>query len=149
MKIRKSFIALGTAVILLGSSIVFSEPGSESDPLVTLSYVNRSIEQIKTYVDEKLGSSGSRGGYELEVVNVSKGKFLIGKSGTEMILRAGEATAVVSELGGLTDITAGEDIGKDVQIPSNHLLIIPRDDGRGVYCKTDAVFMIRGDYQIR
>ena len=53
------------------------------------------------------------------------------------------------ELGGLTDITAGEDIGKDVQIPSNHLLIIPRDDGRGVYCKTDAVFMIRGDYQIR
>lgn len=149
MKIRKSFIALGTAVVLLGSSIVFSEPGSESDPLVTLSYVNRSIEQIKTYVDEKFESSSSLGGYELEVVNVSKGKFLIGKSGTEMILRAGKATAVVSELGGLADITAGVDIGKDSEVPSNHLLTIPRDDGRGVYCKTDAVFMIRGDYQIR
>ena len=44
MKIKKTYIALGAVIALFGSSIVFSEPGSESDPLVTLSYVNNSIE---------------------------------------------------------------------------------------------------------
>ena len=152
MRIKRSYIALGTAVILLGSTIAFSEPGDENDPLVTLSYVNRSIEQVKTYIDTKLGSVGSSTGsgtYSLEVVNVSKGQFLIADGGTEIILRSGNATAVVSDLGGLCDITAGVDLNKDVPIPSNHLLLVPRDDGRGVYCSTDAVFMVRGDYQIR
>ena len=147
MKIKKSLVALGAVTVLLGSSIVFSEPGTESDPLVTLSYVNRSIEQIKTYIDEKIGTGG--GSYELTILDVPKGQFLIAKAGTEIILRAGTATAVVSELGGLTDITAGVDLGKDALIPLNHFLIIPRDDGRGVYCTTDAVFMVRGDYEVR
>lgn len=147
MKIKKSIIAIGAAVLLLGSTVVFSEPGTENDPLVTLSYVNRSIDQIKTYIDGKIGSSG--GTYELEVVNVEKGQFLLAKAGTEIILRGGFATAVVSDLGGLTDITAGVDLGKDISIPTNHLLIIPRDDGRGVYCTTDAVFMVRGEYEVR
>lgn len=147
MKTRKSFIALGAAVVLLGSSVVFSEPGTENDPLVTLSYVNRSIDQIKTYIDEKVTSGGNS--YELEVLELSSGQFLIAKSGTEIILRAGKATAVASNLGGLTDITAGVDLSMGVDIPSNHLLIIPRDDGRGAYCTTDAVFMVRGDFEIR
>lgn len=148
MKIHKSLIAVGAAVVLLGSTVVFSEPGTENDPLVTLSYVNRSIDQIRTYIDNKLSTqTGST--YELDIVNVSKGQFLLAKAGTEIILRGGKAIAVVSELGGLTDITGGVDIGKDVEIPSNHLLIIPRDDGRGVYCTTDAVFMVRGEYEVR
>ncbi|WFA09125.1 hypothetical protein [Tissierella sp. Yu-01] len=148
MKLKKSFIALGTAVVLLGSNIVFSEPGSESDPLVTLSYVNRSIDQIKTYIDDKLNSN-TTSNIGFEVVNVPKGQFLIANAGTEIILRSGTATAVISDLGGLTDVTAGVDLGKDHILPQNHLLIIPRDDGRGAYCKTDAIFMVRGEYEIR
>ncbi len=31
-KIKRLFIGVGTAVILLGSTIVFSEPGSDRDP---------------------------------------------------------------------------------------------------------------------
>lgn len=150
MKLKKSFIALGTAVVLLGSNIVFSEPGSESDPLVTLSYVNRSIEQVKTYIDDKLNSNtNTNSNIGFEVVDVPSGQFLIAKAGTELILRSGTATAVVSQLGGLTNVTAGVDLGKDQTITKNHLLIIPRDDGRGAYCKTDSIFMIRGEYEIR
>lgn len=152
MKIKKTFIVLGAATLLFGSTVVFSEPGAEDDPLVTLSYVTRSIEQIKTYIDTKidgLSGSGTDSSNELVVVNVSNGQFLIGNSGTEIILRAGKATAVVSDLGGLTDITAGVDLGKNTVIPTNHLLIIPRDDGRGVYCVSDAVFMVRGEYTVR
>lgn len=152
MKIKKSILAIGAATILLGSTVVFSEPGSESDPLVTLSYVNRSIDQLKTYIDDKLsnlGGGSNQGSNELKVVNVSQGQFLIGKAGTEIILRGGKGIAIVSELGGLADVTAGNDIGRDANIPANHLLIVPRDDGRGVYCTTDAVFMVRGDYEVR
>lgn len=149
MKIRKSFIAIGAATLLLGSTVVFSEPGSESDPLVTLSYVNRSIEQLKTYIDNRLSNLNGSASNELQVVNLSQGQILIGKNGTEIILRGGKGIAVVSELGGLADVTAGNDIGKDANIPANHLLIIPRDDGRGIYCTTDAVFMVRGEYEVR
>ncbi len=148
MKIKKSFVALSAAVVLLGSTYVFSEPGSESDPLVTLSYVNKSINQLKSYIDEKLESK-SKSSYELEIVDLSKGKFLIAKAGTEIILRGGKATAIVSELGGLQDITQGVDIGQGGDIPPYHLLLVPRNDGRGVYCTTDAIFMVRGDYEIR
>ncbi len=148
MKIKKSIIAFGVAAVLLGSTVVFSEPGSESDPLVTLSYVNKNIEQIKAYVDEKLQSKSSSN-YELKIVELNKGQFLIAKAGTEIILRGGKATAIVSDLGGLQDITEGVDIGQGAEIPSYHLLLVPRDDGRGVYCTSNAIFMVRGDYQIR
>lgn len=152
MKIKKTFVAIGAAVLILGSTVVFSEPGSEQDPLVSVSYVNTKIEQIKSYIDDKVAGLGGGTAVEpsaLEVVDVSKGQFLIAKAGTEIILRAGKGLAVVSDLGGLTDVTAGVDLGKDVAIPSNHLLIIARDDGRGVYCTTDAIFMVRGKYEIR
>ena len=100
------------------------------------------------YVDEKTGK-GSSSSYELKIVELNKGQFLIAKAGTEIILRGGKATAVVSELGGLQDITEGVDLGQGADIPSYHLLLVPRNDGRGVYCTTDAIFMVRGDYEIR
>ena len=150
MKIKKSTIAVGAAILLLGSTIAFSEPGSDSDPLITLSYLNNSIEQIKSYVDTKIAnSSGTSSSNDLQVVEVKKGQFLIGYAGTEIILRGGKGTAVVSELGGLSNVTAGNDIGKDGVIPPNHLLIIPRDDGRGIHVTVDAIFMVRGKYDIR
>lgn len=148
MKIKKSFIALGAALVLLGSSVAFSEPGSESDPLVTLSYVNNKISEIKSYIDNKMESKSSST-YELKILELNKGQFLIAKAGTEIILRGGKGTAIVSELGGLQDITEGVDLGQGVDIPAYHLLLVPRNDGRGVYCTTDAIFMVRGDYEIR
>lgn len=151
MKIKKSIIAVGAAILLLGTTVVFSEPGSNEDPLISLSYLNNSIEQVKTYIDNKIAniSGGTSSSNELKVVEVKKGQFLIGYAGTEIILRGGKGKAVVSELGGLSDVTAGNDIGKDVVIPPNHLLIIPRDDGRGIFVTADAVFMVRGNYDIR
>lgn len=148
MKIKKTFVALGATALLLGSTAVFSEPGSQSDPLVTLSYVNNRIEQIKTYIDDKL-SSGENNTFAMEIVELKKGQFLIANAGTEIILRGGKGTAIVSQLGGLQDITEGVDLGEGANIPLYHLLLVPRDDGRGVYCTTDAIFMVRGSYKVQ
>lgn len=151
-KIKRVGLILSSLFIILGARVVFSEPGTEGDPLVTISYVEKKIdqvrEQIKFYVDSKV-SGETGGGNVLEVVNLSSGQSIIGKSGTEIILRGGSATAIASNLGGLSDLTSGEDIIMNGKISPNHLLLIPRDDGRGAYSTTDTIFLVRGEYEIR
>ena len=126
--------------------------GTGEDPLVTLSFVEQRIEQLKYYVDEKIkgGSNGypSETGTDLKVVELKAGSSLIGGQGTELILRGGRAIAIDSSMGGLSDVTGAKDLGKNENIPANHLLIIPRDDGRGIKAITDIFVMVRGNYEI-
>lgn len=150
-KIKRSLVGLGAVVILWGSSVAFSEPGSNTDPLVTLSYVNKAVDQIKLYVDEKISntSGGTSASNELVIVNVKEGEYLIGKAGTELILRGGKAKVVGGPLGGLSDVTKGDDLNHDQAVSHNHLLIIPRSEERGIYATEDAIFMVRGEYEVK
>lgn len=156
MKFKKTFIAVGAAILLIGSATVFSAPGDESDPLVTLSYINKTVDQIKIYIDGKVdaietGTGSPSISNELQVLELKKGQYLIGSAGTEIILRGGRATAYgVGTNRGLSDVTAGVDIDNgNKQLPYNHLLIVPRNDGRGAYCTDNATFMVRGAYELR
>ncbi|NMA86921.1 MAG: hypothetical protein GX968_06320, partial [Tissierellia bacterium] len=55
MKNLSKFVLIIMLVsIVLGGTIVFSEPGSENDPLITLSYFNKEIDKLKSYIDSKL-----------------------------------------------------------------------------------------------
>lgn len=90
---------------------------------------------------------GAEGDNTYKVVDVNPGEKLIGKQGAEIILRAGEGTAIISSLGGLQDVTEGIDITKGF-VPKYHLIIIPRDDGRGVLVTKKATFMVRGGYTV-
>ena len=151
--IRGSILVLGVITILLGTTVVFSEPGSEEDPLVSLSYLEKRMEQFKYYVDEKLDKistgSGNDVSNNLEVVEIMSGQSIIGKNGTEIILRSGRAKIIAGKLGGLSDVTEGKDLGMDKLVPLNHLLIIPRDDNRGVLAITEAIFLVKGEYEIK
>lgn len=131
--------------------------GTKDDPLVTLSYLELKIQQLKEYIDQKSFSSdesepslpqGPREGPIYQVVELKKGESLIGEGGTELILRSGLASAITSQLGGLSDVTGARDIGQDEQVPSNHLLIIPREDGRGIKALADSFLLVRGGYLI-
>ena len=44
VKIKKVLLGIGAISILLGGTIVFSETGSEKDPLVSLSYLEKTID---------------------------------------------------------------------------------------------------------
>ncbi|WP_026476650.1 hypothetical protein [Alkaliphilus transvaalensis] len=153
---KKNKKVLFSLLILCGTLIVGQlvyaagkEPGSTDDPLVTVSFVEQKINQIKAYVDDQIRTAPSTGGATtLEVVNVGAGQTLVAGQGTEMILRSGRATAVASPGGGLSDVTAGRDITTGEVIPQNHLLIIPRADGRGAKAETATIFMVRGSYRI-
>lgn len=150
-KIKRSLIGLGAVVILWGSTVVFSEPGSDTDPLVTQSYVIKAVDQIKIYIDDKISniSGGTSTSNELVIVNVKKGEYLIGKAGTELILRGGKAKVVGAALGGLSDVTKGDELNHDQALSHNHLLIIPRNDERGIYATEDAIFMVKGAYEVK
>lgn len=162
MKIKRIGITIGAIIILLGTTVAFSEPGSYSDPLVTSGYVDAKIEQLKFYINEKLAGAGSSSEESSwGVVEVSAGESLVCKDGTEIILRSGKGEAIskitiTSSNGveqsidnGLTDVTDGRDLKMGENIPVDHLLIIPRDDGRGVYCISKSFFLVKGKYDIK
>lgn len=122
-----------------------TEPGSNSDPLVSKSYVDKVLHSMKQYVDSRLGSSAN-----YEIVYLEQNQELIGDMGTEIILRSGIATVVDSGNGGLADVTAGKDTSSGEAVMQNHLLIVPRDDSRGIKAENNSVIvLVRGSYTIK
>ena len=86
------------------------------------------------------------------VLELAKGQKLRVKEGTlELILRPGGTAVVVSDYKtqGIADLTAGDEILNGKNLPINHSLLIPRNDGRGIkITSVIAYVMVRGDYEI-
>lgn len=157
MKIKKRLIIFGMTGIIVGTGLFmslgdansFASAGSETDPLITLSYLEQRISEVKKYVDDKISSLNNTSSNNLEVIELKNGQKIIGREGTEFILRSGKAIAKVSDLGGISDVTDGVDLKEGENIPRNHQLIIPRDDGRGLVIIEDSTFiLVRGEYII-
>jgi len=130
---RKKFVFAIVIVMLIGAgALVYASssdaPGSVEDPLVS-----------KSYVDARMSFSS---------VELTEGQRLIGGDGTEIILRSGEATAIDNGYNGVADLTSGTDLMTGNQVGSNHLLLVPRADGRGITAVTDIWVLVRGDYTI-
>jgi hypothetical protein len=130
-------IALIVTTIAVGAETY--EPGSKDDPVVTKSYVDSKIAEIKAQ-----GTSSA----VFEAVFVKAGQKLIGGGGTELILRSGTAVAIDNGVDGLSDVTGAKDLLGGNAVSRNHLLLIPRDDGRGISAKTDIWVMVKGSYTI-
>ena len=81
-------------------------------------------------------------------VSLSAGEILIGAEGAEIILRSGTAKGYTMVADGLANTTTGQDIGNNVDIGRNNLLIVPRADGRGVQATTDVWLLVKGEYHI-
>lgn len=136
---------IASAVMIMGS-VYGADAGSESDPLVSKSYVDDKIEQVMSLI-------GSGGGTSTAItftpVSVAVGKTIIGGEGTEMILRAGKAGVVISGSEGITDATTGQTLYNGHSASLNHLTIIPRADGRGFKVTEAAWFLVKGSYTIQ
>jgi len=132
-KIKTALLALLITASLFMVYAAFagteSDPGGSGDPLVTQSYVDQ-------YVQWK-------------VLELETGQVLKGHAGTEIIVRRGQAIVIDSVGNGIPDITSGVDIYAGSTVPNNHLLVIPRDDGRGVGAKSAVVVMYRGGASVQ
>ena len=133
-------IVFSVFAVTVAAAAAADTPGTEGDPIVTKSYVDSQIARV---------SSGGTASATYAVVEVSAGQKLLGKSGTEIILRSGEATAIDNGANGVSDITAGKDLMTGQSIGQNHLLLVPKDDGRGIQATTDLFVMVRGAYSIQ
>jgi len=135
MKKRRiiSFVTVVMLVCVAATYMVYAQPGTEDDPVVTLSYIKEIFKPEMTF----------------KVVEVPAGKSLYGEAGTEMILRMGHGDIIATEKGGVADLTAGYDLSDGTYIPSNHYLVVPLADGRGLHLTEDSLVMIKGGYQIK
>lgn len=153
-------------------------PGTIEDPLVSKSYVDLKheellgqveamlaegsltlgttepviVEDIYQYIDNRLlgvDSGNGTASIGFKVIELNAGDTLTCDESTELILRAGEATAVGNASGdGLANVTLGKDIKQGENINKNHLLIVPRSDGRGIKASVKCYVMIKGTYKI-
>lgn len=146
---KKVKLGIGIITIALVGSLVTTalagsnaDPGSINDPIVTKSYVDEQINLIK---QQGIGQTSS-----IVVEKLDAGNIIIAHAGTELILRGGTAVIYGENTNGIPDVTGGEDLKVGSNVPKNHQLIIPRDDGRGLkITKGPAYVMIRGSYEIK
>ena len=128
---KKGLLIILLMVSAMSLMVAFGDtsvPGSPEDPVVT-----------KSYVDSKLAYA---------VLHLQQGQRLIGGEGTEIIVRSGEVTAIDNGKDGISDITGGYDLKSGAICKANHLLLVPRSDGRGITAATETYIMIRGTYTL-
>ena len=98
---------------------------------------HREVEILVTqsYVDQYV---------QWKVAEMKTGQVLTGRAGSEIIVRRGQAVVVDTSGNGIPDVTAGQDLKAGNKISLNHLLVIPREDGRGIKA-LDSVGYVQGE----
>lgn len=141
-------------MILLVSLIpicVFATGGGIDDPIVSKSYVDDKINQVIELINN-LGSNSNdivAEPYIYQPVFVETGQTILGHEGTEIILRSGVGVVVTLGSDGITNLTKGIDLANGQSVEKNNLLIIPREDGRGIKVSSSAWFLVKGGYTIQ
>ncbi len=148
-------IAAAVLVVALTFTVVLAEPGGADDPIISKSYIdNVLMPQIKDYIESRLKgvspeeNNGKNSAETFTVVSMSKGQKMTCEAGCELILRMGQAEIFSTEKGGIADTTAGYDLANKTNMPSNHLLIVPVGDGRGIIAQNDVLVMVKGGYTL-
>ena len=136
MKKKKLRILLCALLALAGltaaGAMAAGGAGSQSDPLVTLSYLTETFTgQVMDKVDRLIAERNSRltaelGGSTSSVyaaVTLNAGQTLTGEEGCEVLLRSGAAVCAAAPSPGLVDTTTGGTLGGGAALEQNHLVI--------------------------
>ena len=151
---KNKLILTFSIAVMMAVTVFAAEPGSGSDPVVSQSYVDGKITELLTALEAggtinvSSGSKADTSKLKYIPVHVGVGQKLIGGEGTELILRVGRSFAVVPTES-LIDITTGTELKDKGELKKNHVVIVPRNDGRGVRVVEDAWFLVKGDYTIQ
>ena len=160
--LRMVGLLLVSAMLMTGA--LATEPGTDQDPLVTLSdlkevfmrdilkEVDGKIDQRNAQIVQELSgqmSGGEAGATEtFSVVTLTKGQVLTGDIGCEVMLRIGTASCVTPSNPGLIDETTAETLSNGKALVVNHLYMMTIE-GRGVKATADVTkLMVRGTYTI-
>ena len=160
MKKKKLRILLCALLALAGltaaGAMAAGGAGSQSDPLVTLSYLTETFTgQVMDKVDRLIAERNSRltaelGGSASSVyaaVTLNAGQTLPGEGGCEVLLRSGAAVCAAAPSPGLVDTTTGGTLGGGAALEQNHLYLMT--GSRGVTSAAGASLLVRGSYTVR
>ena len=167
MKKNRWFLRMMVLLLLSGilsmTIALAAEPGSDGDPLVTLSYLNDTfLDTILTKVDQKIAARNSQiaqqtGGQvtsdsgpvsTFTVVTLSSGQVLKGDIGCEVMLRVGSAVCVSPSSPGLIDETSAGTLNNSGALAQNHLYMMTIEN-RGVKATAATTkLLVRGTYTI-
>lgn len=152
-KLRTLAVFCIVAVLLGGIGVVAATNyGTESDPLITLSYLN---DVLKPELEQKYTQQTKDSFAELESrveaevsggyvsVTVKANQTLICKAGCEFLVRSGEAYVTADVL----DVTEGKELAKNDWLMKHHLYMAVSDNA-AVRANSDVYLMIRGDYTV-
>ncbi len=124
--------------------------GSQADPLVTLSYVTKAVEEMEERLAQRIDFRAEEllGTLQDEsktaafmAVEVPAGQTLTLNVGTQLLLRTGRAACK----DGLVDLTDGSTLWGD--LVANHLYIAT-EGGQAVTVTAKALFLVQGGYSV-
>lgn len=82
-----------------------------------------------------------------QVIKLDPGVKVLASGTGEVILRSGTAKVIGNEHGeGISDLTAGREVKDGETIQKDHLLLVPRGDGRGIITETVCYIIYKGLY---
>ena len=170
-KNKRIIVTTLTLIFLLTAVSIAANPGSSDDPLISLSYFEDKIDNLKDDLSKTLSSSlnekfdkmsddiekniddikknGVTAPTSFELITLGADETLILEASTEVIVRSGKSIVVTSEnsSGGISDVTLGKDLINGEAITNNHLLIVPKSDGRGIKATVTGAVLVKGNYQ--
>ena len=167
MKKNRWFLRMMVLLLLSGilsmTIALAAEPGSDGDPLVTLSYLNDTfMKSVMDQVDQKIStrnsqlaqqfggqiSGGSGTAATFTVVTLSNGQVLKGDIGCVVMLRVGTAVCVSPSNPGLIDESSAATLNNGGALAQNHLYMMTIE-GRGVKATaTTTKLLVRGTYTV-
>ncbi len=176
MKRKWKIAAAAVCVLFLVTVAYAATAGSQSDPLVTLSYLNnvftgkvgtmvdqavtdrqtqiqedldKEIQEWDAKVKEAINDSGQGGSAVFSVVTLNKGQTLVGDVGCEIMLRVGTATCGAGgSATGLIDVTGGGTLGDGKALVTNHLYMVTISTRSVTATSATVKVLVRGPYTV-
>ena len=145
------------AVLLVAgaTAAAITNYGSQSDPLVTLSYLNDTVKPaIMDELDRKLANASSGGSVnsgesDFTVVTLSKGQVVKCDVGTEIMLRIGSASSYGPDSPRLIDSTTGDAVSSSGSaLTKNHMYVVTIVNNGITATSSNTKILIRGSYTI-
>lgn len=144
-------IALAVVIIAGVSAYAATTFGTSSDPLITLSYLEKTLtpQLLEQFGDELEAALVANGGTDTySVVTLTSGQTLTGAVGCEIMLRIGSASVSASDSPGLVDTTDASSLNNGSALKTNHLYMVTIA-GNGIKATAATVkVIVRGSYTI-
>ena len=146
---RRILIAALAALVLAGvTAYAVTNYGSESDPLITKSYLDSVVQpkleaELGRQMDEAEQEMQSSTPGEFTELSLKAGQSLTCTAGSEFLLRSGSAKSV----GSLADTTGGGSVSAGAAITANHLYMAA-ENGGGLTASANAVVLVSGSYSL-